>query len=120
MVSARQNWKKRYFVLNGPELLYFQAKDGKQLGKLLLPGCGVQELLPGEVGGARYAFEVESAVDGKVLTLKANGALQLKKWLDILNQASESAIDMDKFNQLEEQRKESLHGTITRGKVLVR
>jgi len=67
-VDPAQNWKPRFMVLSGPELLYFNQEEGKQLGKVLVAGAMITELLPGEVGGARYAFEV--VTDSKTLTLK--------------------------------------------------
>lgn len=65
---STQNWKPRHFELNGPELMYFQESGGKLLGKVMVPGCVVMELLPGEVGGARYAFEIST--DSKSLIVK--------------------------------------------------
>ena len=162
-----QNWKRRYFILNGPELLYYQPlpkpahgepadgkpadgkpgdgpgkpaggkpaegktsqekpaegkpaegkpaegkaaegktsqekpKRGKLLGSLSLPGCTVQALLPEEIGGALFAFEVECGATGKVIELRATSVLDMAEWLEILHRASESPIDLHEFHELE-------------------
>ena len=179
-----QNWKRRYFILNGPELLYYQPlpkpadgepadgkpkqkqkqtkpadgkpadgkpvegkpaegktsqekpaegksaegkpaegktsqekpaegkaaegktsqekpKRGKLLGSLSLPGSTAQALLPEEIGGALFAFEVECGATGKVIELRATSVLDMAEWLEILHQASESPIDLHEFHELE-------------------
>ena len=106
-----QNWKRRHFILNGPELLYFQphpkpeeGKLGTLLGSLSLPGCTAHALLPEEIGGALYAFEVECGETGKVIELRATSALDMAEWLEKLHQASESPIDLHKFHEIEKSR----------------
>ncbi|ETI49654.1 hypothetical protein, variant 2 [Phytophthora nicotianae CJ01A1] len=108
---GRKNWKQRYFILIGANLIYARTKDDYERGKIIkelcLTGCKVDpsrdagegfDITPGK---SAHVFELQrgffeknskkrsSAADsGRVFKLRAQNIQERDKWIDKLRQAA--------------------------------
>ncbi|KAF1793131.1 P-loop containing nucleoside triphosphate hydrolase [Phytophthora cactorum] len=108
---GRKNWKQRYFILIGANLIYAKSKDDYERGKIIkelcLTGCKVDpsrdagegfDITPGK---SAHVFELQrgffeknskkrsSAADsGRVFKLRAQNIQERDKWIDKLRQAA--------------------------------
>ncbi|KAJ8556669.1 hypothetical protein ON010_g9296 [Phytophthora cinnamomi] len=110
---GRKNWKQRYFILNGANLIYAKTKDDYERGKIIkelcLTGCRIDpsrdagegfDITPGK---SAHVFELQkgffeknskkrsSAADsGRVFKLRAQTIKERDVWIDKLREAAGS------------------------------
>ncbi|POM66016.1 Guanylate-binding protein [Phytophthora palmivora] len=108
---GRKNWKQRYFILIGANLIYASTKDDYERGKIIkelcLTGCKIDpsrdagegfDITPGK---SAHVFELQrgffeknskkrsSAADsGRVFKLRAQNIQERDVWIDKLRQAA--------------------------------
>ncbi|GMF17801.1 unnamed protein product [Phytophthora fragariaefolia] len=108
---GRKNWKQRYFILNGANLIYAKTKDDYERGKIIkelcLTGCRIDpsrdagegfDITPGK---SAHVFELQkgffeknskkrsSAADsGRVFKLRAQTIKERDVWIDKLREAA--------------------------------
>ncbi|EGZ23816.1 hypothetical protein PHYSODRAFT_478442 [Phytophthora sojae] len=108
---GRKNWKQRYFILNGANLIYAKTKDDYERGKIIkelcLTGCRIDpsrdagegfDITPGK---SAHVFELQkgffeknskkrsSAADsGRVFKLRAQTIKERDAWIDKLREAA--------------------------------
>ena len=77
-------WQTREFRLVGQTLSYW--KDGSKKGEVNVLNCIVRKLVPEEVNGREYGFELELPGAGTVekLYLSAESSLLRAKWISVL------------------------------------
>ncbi|KAE9030979.1 hypothetical protein PR003_g9965 [Phytophthora rubi] len=108
---GRKNWKQRYFILNGANLIYAKTKDDYERGKIIkelcLTGCRIDpsrdagegfDITPGK---SAHVFELQkgffeknskkrqSAADsGRIFKLRAQTIKERDVWIDKLREAA--------------------------------
>ncbi|KAG0173293.1 hypothetical protein DFQ29_008023 [Apophysomyces sp. BC1021] len=76
-------WKIRYFVLNGPELKYYDNKDGQTLGTIHLGGAQIGRQLPLTHVSPEAANDPNSYRHAHVLC--AGSDMERDEWVDALS-----------------------------------
>uniref|UniRef100_M4BR77 PH domain-containing protein n=1 Tax=Hyaloperonospora arabidopsidis (strain Emoy2) TaxID=559515 RepID=M4BR77_HYAAE len=110
-ILGRKNWKQRYFILIGANLIYAKTKDdyerGKVIKELSLTGCRIDpsrdageglDITPGKSAHVfalqRGLFEKNSkkrssaADTGRIFKLRAQNIQERDVWIDKLRQAA--------------------------------
>ena len=74
-----EKWDKRFFLLSGSELRYYNSEDemfkGRPLGVI---ECAGAQLVLKEVKGGQYRFSVRTAA--RELKLRVSSATEYSKW----------------------------------------
>ena len=80
-----KSYQRRWFVLKGNLLFYFEKKQDKEpLGLIVLESCSVQVS-----SQAKYAFEISFDGDGsRVYVLSADNDEDMQSWVKVISHAS--------------------------------
>lgn len=80
-----KSYQRRWFVLKGNLLFYFEKKQDKEpLGLIVLESCSVQVS-----SQAKYAFEISFDGDGsRVYVLSADNDEDMQSWIKVISHAS--------------------------------
>eukprot|EP00457_Paulinella_chromatophora_P001642 gb/GEZN01001644.1/.p1 GENE.gb/GEZN01001644.1/~~gb/GEZN01001644.1/.p1 ORF type:complete len:928 (+),score=180.24 gb/GEZN01001644.1/:398-2785(+) len=97
--AVRKNWKTRYFVLIGSQLIYFESWEkaserdpSKSKGIVELKNATLAPIAPSAAGGRRFAFGLATTAGAcRTYVLVAQSEADFQEWVRLLVSSSSSS-----------------------------
>jgi PH domain len=82
-----KTWKRRYFILRGPLMAYYESDDvsSKELGTIFVAGATVDDL---PEHSKPHVFLITQATVDKPYVISCPDAASKKEWIDAIKEAS--------------------------------
>ena len=92
-----RNWKRRYFDMDGDFLVYHEEKNGKEKGRILVPGSVVDVYPYGQFNTKGYLFGVRPVTKSRTYIIMAATIEEREEWMDFMEKRG--AVRHDKMQQ---------------------